>query len=479
MHPNTISYNFILALCKKNNGIGKDGKMPWHFLKEDMNYFKTITKNGTVIMGRKTWESIPKKKRPLINRTNIIISNTITMEDLEEYEETYFSRSAGMALLKARLLNPEGHIFVIGGGEIYNLFLEHFRENLKEIYVTEIYNNYDCDTTINYDIIKNTFKLIHVSNFFEDKDVHFRFLKYTNRLSSITEWENYEENQYLSILRNIIENGEKRINRTGTDTLSLFPTTSSYNLEDTFPVLTTKRMFVRGIFEELMFYLSGSTDNKVLNDKNIHIWDGNTSRDFLDKRGLNYDEGDMGETYGFNFRHFGAEYMGCAHDYTGVGYDQLENVIHLIKTDPTSRRIIINLWNPSTLHKAALPSCLYCYQFYVDLRNKKLNILLNMRSSDFFLANNWNVCTGAFLVHLICNLNGIDLTPGYLHIVCADTHVYENHIEAAREQLTRKAMPFPKLIVKTKKDKVTDFTYNDVKLLGYTPYKNIPVKMAV
>jgi thymidylate synthase len=239
-------------------------------------------------------------------------------------------------------------------------------------------------------------------------------------------------------------------------------------------------MYLRGIFEELMFYLSGSTNNKVLTDKNVNIWNDNTSREFLDKRGLNhYIEGDMGETYGFNFRHFGAEYLGCEHDYSGCGYDQLENAIHLIKNDPTSRRIIINLWNPSTLEKASLPSCLYCYQFNVDITNKRLDVLLIMRSSDFFLANNWNVCTGAFLVHLICNLEGIDLTPGNLHMVCGDTHVYENHIEAAKELLTRNPKPFPKLWVKHKKKKITDFTYDDMELLDYYPYKNIPVKMAI
>ena len=169
-------------------------------------------------------------------------------------------------------------------------------------------------------------------------------------------------------------------------------------------------MFLRGIFEELMLYLRGQTDNKILNEKGIAIWDGNTSRDFLDKRGLShYEEGDMGETYGFNFRHFGGEYLGCSHQYEKGkdGFDQLANLIHLIKNDPASRRMIISLWNPYTNHKAALPSCLCWYQFYVDTERKELHSQIYLRSSDFFLANNWNVCTGAILVHLLCNLEGI------------------------------------------------------------------------
>ena len=120
-----------------------------------------------------------------------------------------------------------------------------------------------------------------------------------------------------------------------------------------------------------MLYLRGQTDNNILKNKGIHIWDGNTSRDFLDKRGLkNYKEGDMGETYGFNFRHYGAEYKGFDEDYSNQGFDQLNYIIDLIKNNPSSRRIMINLWNPYTLHKAALPSCLCQYQFYVDSKKR-------------------------------------------------------------------------------------------------------------
>ena len=190
-------------------------------------------------------------------------------------------------------------------------------------------------------------------------------------------------------------------------------------------------MFLRAVFEELMLYLRGQTDNQILNDKKINIWNGNTSREFLDKRGLNkYPKGDMGETYGFNFRHFGGEYVNCKTNYSSKnGYDQLKYVIETIKKDPTSRRIIINLWNPKTLHKAALPSCLCMYQFYVDTVHNLLHLQIYIRSSDYFLANNWNTCTGAFFVHLICSLNGINLTPGTLTVVCGDAHIYKTHVK--------------------------------------------------
>ena len=294
-------------------------------------------------------------------------------------------------------------------------------------------------------------------------------------------FENIEENQYLNLLEKITSQGIQRGDRTGTGTLSVFGETQKFNLRDTFPLLTTKRMFLRGIFEELMLYLRGQTDNKILNSKNINIWNGNTSREFLDQRGLNkYEEGDMGETYGFNFRHFGGEYKGCQYEYgDDNGFDQLNNAINLIKNNPESRRIIISLWNPKTNHKAALPSCLCWYQFYVNTQANELNLLINIRSSDFFLANNWNVCTGALLVHLICSLDGIDLSPGDLTVISGDTHIYNTHMEQVKINMERKPRPFPKLLIKNRKNKIEDFEYEDLRLIGYNPYPGISAPMAV
>ena len=285
---------------------------------------------------------------------------------------------------------------------------------------------------------------------------------------------------YLDVLQKLYNLPNSRNNRTAVTTKSLFGFMWKYDLRETFPLLTTRRQYTRGIFEELMFYLSGKTDNTILTDKNIHIWDGNTSREFLDNRGLqHYPEGDMGETYGFNIRHFGGEYKDCKQDYTGVGYDQLENLVNLLKNDPTSRRMIITLWNPATVCKAALPSCLYLYQFYVNLEKRELNVMINLRSSDYYLANNWNVCTGAFFVHMLCNLEGLDYTPGELTIVTGDTHIYENHSQAIWECMKRTPRPFPKLVVKNKKAKITDFTFDDMEIIGYHPYPNISVDMVV
>ena len=381
-----------------------------------------------------------------------------------------------------------GKIFIIGGEQLYREAVDHHQIN--NLYLTRIYDNFDCDRFfMDKSYFENTkFKHLNlksVSEFKEHDGVYYRFLVYSNHFTNTDglSWHLKQdgEKQYLNILKKILDEGIERADRTGTGTLATFGERQEYDLTDTFPLLTTKRMFTRAIFEELMLYLRGQTDNKILVEKNIHIWDGNTTREFLDSRGLlEYPVGDMGETYGFNFRHFGGEYVNCETKYEeGNGFDQVKNVIHLIKNDPCSRRIIISLWNPNTNHRAALPSCLCWYQFFVDTKRKLLNVQIYIRSSDFFLANNWNVCTGAFLVHMLCNLEGIDLTPGKIICITGDTHIYKNHISQAETNYYRNPRPFPKLVVNEKKRNIEDFQWEDFKLVGYEPMPNIKAEMSV
>ena len=499
-----MSINIIVAFCKKNNGIGNNNSIPWH-LKSELKYFKEITTkkhenqllNNIVIMGRKTWDSLPIK--PLPKRTNVILSQNMVDDKINEienvYEDTFFIKNIQSYLndITSNGIIENTNIFVIGGAQIYEIIMNlsndtNFNHRVN-IYATEIYKEFECDTffpniNINNDKDKDKgkFDLTYVSEFKEENCIHYRhkIYKQNNTITEDEIWVNQEEMQYIDTLSEIMDDGQENIDRTNVGTKSIFGKQYKYNLRDTFPALTTKRIFFRGIFEELMLYITGKTDNNILNEKKIHIWDGNTTRDFLDNRGLNqYPTGDMGETYGFNFRHFGANYIDCKQDYTGQGTDQLANVLHLIKNDPHSRRIIINLWNASTLNKAALPACLCMYQFYVNTQKNELNLQIYIRSSDFFLANNWNACTGALLIHMICNLNDINLTPGTLTVVTGDTHIYNSHDEQVIENLKRIPRPFPKLTIKEKKNSLQEFTFDDIKLVDYTPYKNIAAPMAV
>ena len=461
-------FNLITAF-EQNRGIGINNTIPFK-ITNDLKRFKLLTTNNIVIMGRNTWESLPIK--PLSNRINVIISSLPIPND-----NLYSFSSLTNALQFFKDYTQK--IFIIGGEQLYKEAIT-YTEQIDTIYTTEVYNKYDCDTFFPK---LDHFKIKTCSKFYYDtkSNTHFRYIDYISDTNN-EHWINKEETTYLNTLRNILENGIQTNDRTGVGTYSLFGEHFTYNLKDTFPLLTTKRQFTRAIFEELMFYLRGQTDNNILTEKGIHIWDGNTSREFLDSRNLNhYPEGDMGETYGFNFRHYGGTYIDCKEKDKNVkrGFDQLENVIDLIKSNPNSRRIIINLWNPATNFRAALPSCLCWYQFYVNTDKKELNLQIYIRSSDYFLANNWNVCTGAFFVHLLCNLDGIDLTPGQLKVCCGDIHVYQTHRKASYELLRRKPKPFPKLVIKNQKKFITDFEWKDIEILGYKPLPGIKVEMAV
>lgn len=474
----------LIVACDTKNGIGKDNDIPWKLTKE-LKYFKQITTHSNnqllknvVIMGRKTWESIPIKYKPLPNRINIVL--TSKAENFTNTNDLFYSKSITdcIELIKTIENVNMDNIFVIGGGTIYKTFLENYA--IQKIYLTEVYQNFDCDTY--FPEIPDKFKLGTVSKFIEDNGIYYRNIVYYNATNFMydTFWKNNEEQQYLDCMKRILKTGCEKLDRTNVGIFYTFGEMFKYDLSDTFPALTTRRQFLRGIFEELQFYISGKTDNKNLNDKNVNIWNGNTTREFLDSRGLtHYPEGDMGETYGFNFRHYGAEYKTCKEDYSGQGFDQIEYILNLIKTDPTSRRIIIDIWNGSTINKSALPPCLCKYQFNVNIETKTLDLMIYLRSSDFFLANNWNVCTGAFFVHMICNLKDIDLTPGILTVVTGDTHIYKTHLEQATLNLERIPRPFPKLVIKNKKEKLEDFKFEDMKILGYKPYKSISADMAV
>ena len=282
--------------------------------------------------------------------------------------------------------------------------------------------------------------------------------------------------QYHALLQHVLKEGNLKEDRTGTGTTSVFGYQMRFNLAEGFPLLTTKKMWLRAIFEELKFYLSGKTDNSILTEKGINIWNENTTRDFLDKRGLKWlPEGDIGSSYGFQMRRFGTKYLDCNANYELKGFDQLEYVINLIINNPDSRRIVINLWNPTQLHEMSLPPRLYGYQFYVA--NKKLSCKLIQRSSDIYIAGSHNCVSGAILVHMICKITG--LIPGELIWSPSDIHIYLNQIESIKIQLTRIPRPFPTLNIKNfpKGNNILNFEFSDLELKNYEPFEKINFAM--
>jgi len=298
---------------------------------------------------------------------------------------------------------------------------------------------------------------------------------------------NQYEYDLLTLLRSIISTGERRIDRTGTGTLSLFGSQMEIDISAQFPLITTRKMSLRMIFEELMMFIRGQTDSKVLEQRNVNVWSGNTTRSFLDSRGLyHYREGDMGPTYGFMFRHAGADYRGCDTNYTGQGYDQLLEAIRLIRTDPYSRRIMINLWDSSKLDQMALPPCGFNYQFYVSDPEgaKLLSCKITQRSSDISLAGGWNIASGALLTYMIARMTGT--IPHKLIWSVGDVHIYSNQVHSVVEQLERKPHPLPYVFfsedapsMSNGKD-ITEFDYKKhVRLFGYEHHKFIRFSMNV
>lgn len=293
---------------------------------------------------------------------------------------------------------------------------------------------------------------------------------------------NLEEQQYLNILEDLLKNGHERQTRNSI-TKTLFSTHVSFDLKKGFPLFTTKKMFLRGIFEELMFFIRGHTNTKILEKKNINIWKANTSREFLDSMGLaHYEEGDMGPMYGYIFRHHSKPYK-SNDDYQGV--DQLQYVIDTLIKDPYSRRIIMTSFNPAQVNEGCLYPChSIVVQFFVKCINNKYYVSQQMyqRSVDTVCGFPFNVASSALLSHLICNtLNALTHSnkyiPDMLHITLGDYHIYKDHYEVAQEQIKRKPYNFPMLSVKTERKSIEEYEFEDIELASYKHHPHLKAQM--
>jgi thymidylate synthase len=295
----------------------------------------------------------------------------------------------------------------------------------------------------------------------------------------------HEEYKYLHLLERILDEGTVKGDRTGTGTKSIFGTQLSFDLSNSFPILTTKKVYWKGVVEELLWFIRGETDSKKLEAKGVKIWTGNTTREFLDKKGLNYPEGEIGPGYGFQWRHWG-KYYNPNPDQNAIiidrtqdgGIDQLANVINTLKKNPNDRRMIVSAWNVAAIDKMALPPCHLLYQF--DVTNGRLNCQWYQRSVDTFLGLPFNISSYALLTCLIAKIVG--LQPGTLTYAGGDTHLYLNHLDQAKEQVSRTPYPFPKLNIKkdikTLED-IENLELSDLELVGYESHAPIKAEMAI
>jgi len=489
---------FSLIACIDNtNGIGKDNNIPWNFSK-DLTYFKKITttnldntKINIVIMGNNTYKSIPDKYKPLPDRLNIILSRSVASTEklpnlktidkiLNDNEAIYFSEYINLLLYLNKNKNHINEVFIIGGNFIYELFLK--LRIISTLYITKIEDySFDCDINLDIEKYQKQFKLTE-QNIKYDKNKNNKILNVHKLNFCKYEYVNKEEIKYLKTINKILKNGVYNLDRTNVGTLSIFGKSFSYDIRNyRLPLFTHRKMFIRGIIEELLFFISGKTDTTILENKNVNIWKGNTSREFLDSRGLaHFKVGDMGAGYSFQLRHFGANYINADTNYNGQGFDQLQYIINLIKTDPTSRRIMFSYWNPTDFHKTALLPCHIQYNFYINVETNELSCNFSMRGSDFILANNYNVCSCAILVFMLCHITGYK--PGKIVINITNVHIYMNHIEETKKMIENKPLNFPLLYINDNEKKITnieDFKYEDFKILFYNSYDKYKFNMAV
>ena len=487
---------FNLIVCTDNNyGIGKNNDIPWNFTK-DLQYFKKLTisnisnidnsKCNIVIMGNNTYKSIPLKYRPLKERINIILSlsyiptNNELLEDMEYIKNNpiYFNNINYLLLYLDKIKNYVNDCFIIGGSKIYDIFLK--LKLVNTIYLTQINNkSYECDTFFNLEAHKKQFEIKSSKNYidFDNKTKNSYIL-----ITYIYSYINKEENKFIKTVNKILNKGVYNLDRSEVGTLSIFGKSFTYDIRNyRLPLFTHRKVFLRGIIEELLFFISGKTDTKILEEKKVNIWKGHTSREFLDSRGLqHYKEGDMGAGYAFQLRHFGTEYINAETDYTDQGFDQLKDVINQIKNNPTSRRILFSYWNPKDFDKTALLCCHILYQFHVNIETNELSCSFYQRSNDYMLAGVYNICSASILVFMLCKI--CNLKPGKIIHNIGNIHIYMNQIEAVKEIIQNKPFNFPLLFIEDLKDEIKeieDFRYEHFKLLFYNSHKTYKIPMSV
>jgi len=396
-----------------------------------MKYFKDITTRGqgpnVCVMGRRTFESLPRKSLP--ERIIHVVSKT----DMGNVRR---SGSVREAVDVIRREFGGVNIYICGGENIYREAMDI----IDEFHLTRVFSDPgDADAFFPYDDLTRKFKVVSQGDILESKSkVKYCITVYRKEISGLS----YEE-QYRKMATKLILEGGKRQDRTGVGTRGLFGNTMRFDLRRGFPVLTSKRVFWRGVVEELMWFVQGKTNSKELEERGVNIWRGNTTREFLDKRGLDYKEGDIGPGYGFQWRHWGADYRGCSESYIFEGIDQLRDLVDRIRVSPHDRRHVVSAWNVSDLQKCALPPCHMFFQVYVD--GDFLDMNMYQRSADWFLGVPFNMASYALLLSMIASVTY--KTPRHLTMMFGDMHVYENHIGPLLEQLCNQTHPPPRLVI--------------------------------
>ncbi len=507
----------IIFASDSKNGIGYNQGLPWNY-PEDLEYFKKTTMGKPVIYGYNTFKGF---KKALPGRLNIVIDRNYKPEKSDKQDNKldnkqdnkldnkqdiiFINKFEDIFNLKIDNLN---NVFVIGGAKLIKHVIDNHFDKISKVYYTFINQEYKCDTFIDTSFLT---RFSWTSSMVSEtcKEVVYNVYDKVDKT---------DENNYINLVKNVLENGETRKNRTEVDTISLFGEQISFDLSKGFPLLTTRQVFWRGVVEELLWMLRGETDAKKLQEKKVKIWDDNTSKEFIKKVGLNLPEGHIGKGYGHQWRNYGGTHKefcdtyilnGCSKsindsilqgdrvssfnvttntqtNYTEskqTGIDQIKQVLELLIKDPNSRRIIINAWNPKDVNLTVLPPCHCMCQFYVR-KGKYLDAKLTQRSCDLFLGAPFNIASYSLLIHIFCKITGY--TPGKLVYSLGDCHIYSIHKSECQELISRPVRKLPSMSVTREfKGKTTDelikeiesLEFSDFNLTGYNPHSVIKAKM--
>ena len=444
----------ILAMTLEG-GIGYNGKLPWYY-KEELEIFNAKTMGKILVMGRKTMQNLPKFEK--FNRHFICITRDPMIANTESWN-----------IQPDTILTPEtinfssGNHMIAGGADIYEMAFD--TPNLvQKVHLSIIKEKYKCDTYFNIDLL--------------DDFVITETKEYDNFFHYVLEPTNHGERQYLHLIEDILCEGDRRQGRNGFIT-SIFKNDMTFDLRNGFPLLTTKKMFLRGILEEFLFFIKGETDSNILTEKKVYIWSKNTSKAFLDEKKLPYQEGVMGPMYGYQWRYYNATYKVDKNGYplkTEEGIDQIANVISMIKNDPTSRRIMLTVYNPCQVKEGVLYPChSIIIQFYVS--GNMLDMFCYNRSQDVGLGVPFNIASSSLLLMIIAKIT--NKIPRYFHMTMGDTHIYQEHEEALKDQMIRIPYKFPKLIIPNIKnlDDLNQVTEANFKLVDYNYHPKIHMEM--
>ena len=463
----------LIVAMDSRNGIGYKDRLPWCCF-EDLKYFRETTLNRPIIVGRKTAQSLPALKlRRVLCLTRGSPDTSMWKNDVT------FIRSLDSDP-NLRDIETKETVIVAGGAEVYRTALEAGR--VRRVYRTIIRGVFESDTYFDLKWLRgfmvtkeevssntgNTYQVL------EPAVLRIRLLgrgEPQHRHAG-------SEHQYLELLNDVYAAGARREGRNGA-TRALFMSTLKFDLRTGFPLLTTKKMFMRGILEEFLFFLRGDTDSASLSKARVKIWEGNTSEEFLAAQSLPYAPGVMGPMYGYQWRHFNAPYRldseGRPLQPKG-GIDQLANVVHLIKNDPHSRRILMTSYNPAQAPQGVLYPChSITIQFYVQ--DAYLDMSCYNRSQDLFLGVPYNIASSALLLSVVARLTS--KIPRHFSMIMGDTHLYECHTDQARLQAKRIPYAPPSLEIPDIEslNDIPKLKASHFKLRNYKSHKSIKAMM--